>query len=324
MGKWGWVDDALTTGSKYVTTLGHYGLKVADDLANYGFKTFNDIVAKGIKNSDELMAYIKNSDVGKLAFSNTLKNPPKWLGSIIPPNLTKNISALGIKNLDDLSKFGLQNADDLVKLGVKNADGLVKLGVKNADDLVKIGIKNTDDLVKLGVKNADDLVKLGVKNADDLAKISIKNADDFAKFGMKNIDDLTATLAKSNNFTNVLKKNWKTVLKTGLFTVGGVALFTQVGRDTITKPLAREVANILKEVLGSLWDTLPEEFKQGATFAFLIIIGFMITYLINMIIYGNSKLILLIPLWGFIIWAIVTEWTFSDGLPFSDDNNKTE
>ena len=309
---WGWVDEVFTAGSKSADELGSYSIKLATDLAPYGIKNLDDLATLGIKNSDGLLSYIKNSDIGKLAFSNTLKNPPTWLKNIIPPNLTANLTKMGIKNLDDVVQFGFKNADDLKKLGVKNSNDLVKIGVKNADDLVKVGIKNADDLVQLGVKNADDLVKVGIKNADDLAKIGIKNSDDFAKFGMKSADDLTTALNKANSFGKTLKKNWKTILAGGTLTVGGVALFTEGGREAIAKPLIKEMANVLQEILGALWDSIPDELKQYATFFFFILIGLMITSVINSVFYGNLKTMILVPMWLFIFWTIMSEWTFNE------------
>ena len=298
---WGWVDEVFTAGSKSADELGSYSIKLASDLAPYGIKNLDNLAALGIKNSDELLTYIKNSDIGKLAFSNTLKNPPSWLRNIIPPNLTANLSKMGIKNLDDI-----------VKLGFKNADDLKKLGIKNSNDLVKVGIKNADDLVKIGIKNADDLVKVGIKNADDLAKVGIKNADDLAKFGMKSADDLITALNKAKSFGKTLKNNWKTILAGGAFTVGGVALFSEGGREAIVKPLFKEMANVLKEILGALWESIPEEFKQYATFLFFIIIGLMVTQIVNAIFTGNMKTLILVPMWLFIFWSITSEWTFNE------------
>ena len=106
---WGWVDEVFTAGSKSADELGSYSIKLASDLAPYGIKNLDNLAALGIKNSDELLTYIKNSDIGKLAFSNTLKNPPSWLRNIIPPNLTANLSKMGIKNLDDIVKLGFKN-----------------------------------------------------------------------------------------------------------------------------------------------------------------------------------------------------------------------
>ena len=299
---WGWIDDVFTTGSKYADELGSYSIKLASDLAPYGIKNVDDLAKFGIKNSDELLSYIKNSDIGKLAFSNTLKNPPNWLKNIIPPNLTKNLTRMGIKNLDDVVKFGFKSADDLKKLGVKNSNDLVKIGVKNVDDLVKVGIKNADDLVKVGIKNADDLAKVGIKNADDLAKVGIKNAN-----------DLTIALNKANSFGKTLKKNWKTILTGGALTVGGIALFSEGGREAIAKPLVKEMTKVLREILGTLWESIPEEFKQYATFLFFIIIGLIITSIINSIFVGNLKTAILVPMWLFIFWTIISEWTFNDG-----------
>ena len=309
---WGWVDEVFTAGSKSADELGSYSIKLASDLAPYGIKNLDNLAALGIKNSDELLTYIKNSDIGKLAFSNTLKNPPSWLRNIIPPNLTANLSKMGIKNLDDIVKLGFKNADDLKKLGIKNSNDLVKVGIKNADDLVKIGIKNADDLVKVGIKNADDLVKVGIKNADDLAKVGIKNADDLAKFGMKSADDLITALNKAKSFGKTLKNNWKTILAGGALTVGGVALFSEGGREAIVKPLFKEMANVLKEILGALWESIPEEFKQYATFLFFIIIGLMVTQIVNAIFTGNMKTLILVPMWLFIFWSITSEWTFNE------------
>ena len=309
---WGWVDEVFVAGSKSADELGSYSIKLATDLAPYGIKNLDDLAKVGIKNSDGLLSYIKNSDIGKLAFSNTLKNPPTWLKNIIPPNLTANLTKMGIKNLDDVVQFGFKNADDLKKLGVKNSNDLVKIGVKNADDLVKVGIKNADDLVQLGVKNADDLVKVGIKNADDLAKVGIKNSDDFAKFGMKSADDLTTALNKANSFGKTLKKNWKTILAGGALTVGGVALFSEGGREAIAKPLIKEMANVLQEILGTLWDSIPDELKQYATFFFFILIGLMITSVINSLFSGNLKTMILVPMWLFIFWTIMSEWTFNE------------
>ena len=287
---WGWVDEVFTAGSKSADELGSYSIKLASDLAPYGIKNLDNLAALGIKNSDELLTYIKNSDIGKLAFSNTLKNPPSWLRNIIPPNLTANLSKMGIKNLDDI----------------------VKLGFKNADDLKKLGIKNSNDLVKVGIKNADDLVKVGIKNADDLAKVGIKNADDLAKFGMKSADDLITALNKAKSFGKTLKNNWKTILAGGALTVGGVALFSEGGREAIVKPLFKEMANVLKEILGALWESIPEEFKQYATFLFFIIIGLMVTQIVNAIFTGNMKTLILVPMWLFIFWSITSEWTFNE------------
>jgi len=298
---WGWVDEVFTAGSKSADELGSYSIKLASDLAPYGIKNLDNLAALGIKNSDELLTYIKNSDIGKLAFSNTLKNPPSWLRNIIPPNLTANLSKMGIKNLDDI-----------VKLGFKNADDLKKLGIKNSNDLVKVGIKNADDFVKIGIKNADDLVKVGIKNADDLAKVGIKNADDLAKFGMKSADDLITALNKAKSFGKTLKNNWKTILAGGALTVGGVALFSEGGREAIVKPLFKEMANVLKEILGALWESIPEEFKQYATFLFFIIIGLMVTQIVNAIFTGNMKTLILVPMWLFIFWSITSEWTFNE------------
>ena len=287
---WGWVDEVFTAGSKSADELGSYSIKLASDLAPYGIKNLDNLAALGIKNSDELLTYIKNSDIGKLAFSNTLKNPPSWLRNIIPPNLTANLSKMGIKNLDDI----------------------VKLGFKNADDLKKLGIKNSNDLVKVGIKNADDLVKIGIKNADDLVKVGIKNADDLAEFGMKSADDLITALNKAKSFGKTLKNNWKTILAGGAFTVGGVALFSEGGREAIVKPLFKEMANVLKEILGALWESIPEEFKQYATFLFFIIIGLMVTQIVNAIFTGNMKTLILVPMWLFIFWSITSEWTFNE------------
>ena len=308
----GWVDDLFTAGSKYSDELGSYSIKLASDLAPYGIKNLDNLAALGIKNSDELLTYIKNSDIGKQAFINTLKNPPSWLKKIMPPNLSANLAKMGVKNLDDVVNLGFKNADSLKKLGVKNSKDLVKIGVTSADDLVKVGIKNADDLVTVGIKNADDLVKVGIKNADDLAKVGIKNADDFAKFGMKSADDLTTALNKANSFGKTLKKNWKTLLAGGALTVGGVALFSEGGREAIAKPLFKEMANVLQEILGALWESIPEEFKQYATFFFFIIIGLMITQIVNAIFAGNLKTLILVPMWLFIFWSIASEWTFNE------------
>lgn len=302
----------FTVGSKYVDELGSYSIKLASDLAPYGIKNLDDLTKLGIKNSDGLLSFIKNSDIGKQAFSNTLKNPPSWLRNIIPPNLTANLTKLGIKNVDDVLQFGFKNADDLKKLGVKNSNDLVKLGVKNSNDLTKLGIKNANDLTKLGIKNADDLVKIGIKNADDLAKFGIKNADDFAKFGMKNADDLTTALNKTKRFGNILKNNWKTILAGGAFTVGGVALFSEAGREAIAKPLFKEMGNIMKDISSAIWESIPEEFKQSVTFVFFIIIGLVLTSVINSIFTGNLKTLILVPIWVFIFWSIITEWSFSE------------
>ena len=72
------------------------------------------------------------------------------------------------------------------------------------------------------------------------------------------------------------------------------------------------MANVLQEILGALWESIPEEFKQYATFFFFIIIGLMITQIVNAIFAGNLKTLILVPMWLFIFWSIASEWTFNE------------
>ena len=129
---------------------------------------------------------------------------------------------------------------------------------------------------------------------------------------MKSADDLITALNKAKSFGKTLKNNWKTILAGGALTVGGVALFSEGGREAIVKPLFKEMANVLKEILGALWESIPEEFKQYATFLFFIIIGLMVTQIVNAIFTGNMKTLILVPMWLFIFWSITSEWTFNE------------
>ena len=129
---------------------------------------------------------------------------------------------------------------------------------------------------------------------------------------MKSADDLITALNKAKSFGKTLKNNWKTILAGGALTVGGVALFSEGGREAIVKPLFKEMANVLKEILGALWESIPEEFKQYATFLFFIIIGLMVTQIVNAIFTRNMKTLILVPMWLFIFWSITSEWTFNE------------